>query len=65
MLMVVGEGMRQKIGVMADSTKALAKNGINLEMINQGSSEVSIMFGIREEQEKKAIRALYDTFFSD
>lgn len=64
MLMVVGEGMRQRIGVMADSTTALAKNNINLEMINQGSSEVSIMFGIREEQEKKAIQALYDTFFS-
>lgn len=63
MLMVVGEGMRQKIGVMADSAKALAENGINLEMINQGSSEVSIMFGIREEQEKKAIQALYKTFF--
>lgn len=63
MLMIVGEGMRQKIGVMADSTRALAENGINLEMINQGSSEVSIMFGIREEQEKKAIQALYKTFF--
>nr|WP_245341977.1 aspartate kinase [Enterococcus rivorum] len=65
MLMVVGEGMRQRIGVMADSTSALAKNNINLEMINQGSSEVSIMFGIREEQEEKAIQALYETFFNN
>ncbi|MBO0467131.1 aspartate kinase [Enterococcus plantarum] len=63
MLMVVGEGMRQRIGVMADSTAALAFNKINLEMINQGSSEVSIMFGIREDQEQKAIQALYQTFF--
>lgn len=63
MLMIVGEGMRQRIGVMADSAVALAENHINLEMINQGSSEVSIMFGIRETQEKKAIQALYDTFF--
>ncbi|MEI5993419.1 aspartate kinase [Candidatus Enterococcus mansonii] len=63
MLMVVGEGMRQRIGVMADSTAALAFNKINLEMINQGSSEVSIMFGIQESQEKKAIQALYQTFF--
>lgn len=65
MLMVVGEGMRQRIGVMADSTAALAFNKINLEMINQGSSEVSIMFGIREDQEKKAIQALYQTFFEE
>lgn len=62
MLMVVGEGMRQRIGVMADSSAALAKNKINLEMINQGSSEVSIMFGIKESQERKAIQALYETF---
>ena len=64
MLMIVGEGMRQRIGVMADSAVALAKNHINLEMINQGSSEVSIMFGIRKSQEKKAIQALYDIFFA-
>lgn len=64
MIMIVGEGMRQRIGVTADSTMALAKHHINLEMINQGSSEVSIMFGIRKEQEAKAIQALYQTFFS-
>ncbi|MCB5954678.1 aspartate kinase [Enterococcus sp. CWB-B31] len=64
MIMIVGEGMRQRIGVTADSTMALAKNEINLEMINQGSSEVSIMFGIRKEQENQAIRALYDMFFN-
>ncbi|MHC5218508.1 aspartate kinase [Enterococcus sp. LJL128] len=64
MIMIVGEGMRQRIGVTADSTMALAENEINLEMINQGSSEVSIMFGIRKDQEKQAIRALYNTFFN-
>lgn len=64
MLMIVGEGMRQRIGVMADSAAALATNRINLEMINQGSSEVSIMFGIQEAQEEKAIQALYQTFFT-
>ena len=65
MIMIVGEGMRQRIGVTAESTMALAKEKINLEMINQGSSEVSIMFGIKKEQEEKAIKALYRTFFHD
>ncbi|WP_086349767.1 aspartate kinase [Candidatus Enterococcus clewellii] len=65
MIMIVGEGMQRRIGVTADSTAALAKHKINLEMINQGSSEVSIMFGIRGEEEKDAIRALYDTFFGE
>lgn len=62
-VMVVGEGMRQRVGVTADSTAALARKHVNLEMINQGASEVSIMFAIKEDQEKKAIRTLYYTFF--
>lgn len=62
-LMVVGEGMRQRVGVTAETTAALARKEINLEMINQGSSEVSIMFAIHNEQKAKAIRALYYTFF--
>lgn len=63
MIMVVGEGMRQRVGVTSESTAALARKRINLEMINQGSSEVSIMFGIHKDQEKLAIRTLYYTFF--
>lgn len=63
MVVVVGEGMRQRVGITADSTAALARKNINLEMINQGSSEVSIMFGIHKEQEKAAVRTLYYTFF--
>lgn len=63
MIMVVGEGMRQRVGITAESTAALARKHVNLEMVNQGSSEVSIMFGIQEVQEDQAIRALYYTFF--
>lgn len=63
MVVVVGEGMREKVGVTAESTAALARKKINLEMINQGSSEVSIMFSIQEKDEKAAIRTLYYTFF--
>jgi aspartate kinase len=32
-------------------------------MINQGSSELSIMFGIREADLKPAVQALYAEFF--
>lgn len=63
MVVVVGEGMRERVGVTAESTAALARKKINLEMINQGSSEVSIMFSIQEKDEKAAIRTLYYTFF--
>lgn len=63
MVVVVGEGMRERVGITAESAAALARKKINLAMINQGSSEVSIMFSIPEKDEKAAIRTLYYTFF--
>ncbi|MGT2743202.1 aspartate kinase [Streptococcus plurextorum] len=63
-IMIVGENMKNHIGVTATATTALSEEGINLVMISQGSSEVSVMFVIKTEDEKKAIRALYQAFFS-
>ncbi|MGT2667673.1 aspartate kinase [Streptococcus rifensis] len=62
-LMVVGEHMKDQIGVTAKAAKALSDNDINIEMISQGSSEVSILFVIKTAQKNEAIRALYSTFF--
>lgn len=64
LIMVVGEGMRHNIGTTARASKALAKAEVNIEMINQGSSEVSMMFGVKEVDEKRAVQALYDEFFA-
>lgn len=63
LVMVVGEGMLRNIGVAGRATTALAKSGVNIRMINQGSSEVSIMFGIDEKDLDTAIIALYNEFF--
>jgi aspartate kinase len=63
LIMVVGEGMRHNVGTTARAAKALADAGVNIEMINQGSSEVSMMFGVKEPQEKRAVQALYNEFF--
>ena len=65
LVMVVGEGMRHTIGLAARATGAFARSGVNLEMINQGSSEVSMMFGVKEADMKAAVRSLYAEFFSD
>ncbi|RPA58911.1 aspartate kinase [Aerococcus agrisoli] len=65
LLMIVGEGMIENIGNTARATKALSEAGINLEMINQGSSEISVMFGIIEERENDAVRAIYNEFFNN
>ena len=42
---------------------ALSQSNINLAMISQGASEVSVMFVVKTEQRNKALRALYDAFF--
>ena len=44
-------------------SKALSDNHINIQMISQGSSEVSIMFVVSQDQAEKAIKALYQAFF--
>jgi len=64
LIMVVGEGMRCNIGTMSRAAKALSDIGVNIEMINQGSSEVSMMFGVKESEEKRAVQALYNEFFA-
>jgi len=63
LIMVVGEGMRHNVGTMAKASRALARARVNIEMINQGSSEVSMMFGVKEVDEKRAVQALYEEFF--
>lgn len=64
-IMIVGEKMKSHVGVTATAAKALSENEINIQMISQGSSEVSIMFVVSKDQEEKAIKALYDAFFSN
>jgi len=58
LIMIVGEGMRYSVGMAAKACAALADSGINIEMINQGSSEISIMFGVKEADRKTAVQTL-------
>ena len=62
--MVVGEGMRCNVGTNGTGSKKYrSRYGVNIEMINQGSSEVSMMFAVLEADEQKAVQALYNEFF--
>lgn len=63
LVMVVGEGMRHTVGLAARATAAFARAQVNLEMINQGSSEVSMMFGVKDHDADGAVSALYAEFF--
>lgn len=63
LVMVVGEGMTSTVGLAHKATTALAEANVNIEMINQGSSEVSMMFGIQNKDHEKAIQSLYRLYF--
>lgn len=63
LIMVVGEGMKETIGMAQRATTALGEAKVNIEMINQGSSEVSMMFGIKANDLHRAIKSLYREFF--
>lgn len=63
LIMVVGEGMQHTVGTAARATRALADGGVNIELINQDASEISIMFGVRETERAKAVQVLYHEFF--
>ncbi len=63
-IMLVGEGMHYTVGVAAKATAAFAAAGVSIEMINQGSSEISMMFGVKSVGRKNVVRSLYHTFFN-
>lgn len=63
LIMVVGEGMQHTVGVAARATGALANSDVNIEIINQGSNEVSMMFGVKSAEMDIAVQALYKEFF--
>ena len=65
LVMIVGEGCLEYPETFSRAAKALADAGILIRVINQGSSKVSIMFGMREEFCDDAIRALYYEFFPE
>jgi len=63
LVMIVGECMRHVVGIAARACGAFAEAGVSIEMINQGSSEVSMMFGVKADDSAAVVRALYEEFF--
>ena len=58
----VGHGMSYKPGTASTLCGALAKENINIRMIDQGSSEMNIIVGISTSDYEKAINAIYNAF---
>lgn len=60
----VGRGMVQNPGTAARLFSALKSRHINVRMIDQGSSELSILVGVDEADFDQAIEAIYQEFVS-
>ena len=62
LIAIVGRGMRAKRGTSGRVFSALAHAHVNVKMIDQGSSELNIVVGVRNHDFENAIQALYDIF---
>ena len=58
----VGRGMVNNCGSAARVFSAMSRAGINVRMIDQGSSELSIIVGVDDADFEKTIRAIYAEF---
>ena len=65
LIATVGQGMNRRRGVSATLFGALYKAGVNIRMIDQGSSELNIIVGVENRDFEVAIRAIYDAFFEN
>ena len=62
LIAVVGRGMRATRGTSGRIFAALAHANVNVKMIDQGSSELNIIIGVRSHDFDAAINAVYDIF---
>jgi len=61
----MGANMKGTLGVASRVFTAQARNGINIRMIAQGSSELNISLVVKEKDGKAAVQAIHDEFKLD
>ena len=62
LIAVVGRGMRFTRGTSGRIFSALSHSNVNVRMIDQGSSELNIIIGVKNSDFEYAIKAIYDIF---
>ena len=63
LIAVVGRGMKSSHGTAGKLFTALADANVNVKMIDQGSSELNIIVGVKEEDFERAFKAIYKAFY--
>jgi aspartate kinase len=62
---VMGASMKGTLGVASKIFSTVAKKGINIRMIAQGSSELNISFVVKEKDGVAVVRAIHEEFGLD
>ncbi len=62
LIAVVGRGMKETRGTVGRIFSALAHAHVNVKMIDQGSSELNVIVGVKNSDFETAIKAIYDIF---
>ncbi|MCX8150372.1 MAG: aspartate kinase [Candidatus Bathyarchaeota archaeon] len=62
---VMGANMKGTLGVASKIFSTVAKAGINIRMIAQGSSELNISFVVKEKDGPTVVRAIHEAFGLD
>ena len=63
LIATVGHGMSSSVGTSARLFNAIAAADVNIKMIDQGSSEMNIIVGVKNDDYEKCISAIYSEFF--
>lgn len=63
MIAVVGRGMIDKPGIAGRLFSAVGEIGVNVRVIDMGSSEMNIVIGVKEEDYEESMRAIFARFF--
>lgn len=62
LIATVGRRMAKAVGVSEKLFNSLAKNNVNIRMIDQGSSEINIIIGVETKDFERAIDSIYKAF---
>lgn len=65
LIAVVGHGMMKNVGTSARLFDAIARAGVNVRMIDQGSSEINIIVGVDNDAYETTLKAVYEEFFKN
>lgn len=63
-LCIVGEGLKERIGIARKIFDSLSEGGINVEMISQGATKINISLLVDNQHINRAVKVLHQALFN-